>query len=98
MEYEIISFVTLKQGEYGTYLDMLKTRKEALTKAKDDCHLAIFSHSFAGTNSEFHFAIARALPGGLKDLDKDGRSLQSILNEQDGPMLRMNGRNILMLL
>jgi hypothetical protein len=83
-EYEIVNFITLKQGQYGTFLDMMKTRKDALTSAKDGRNITIYNHSFSGVNNEFDFVQVRSLTGGLKDLDKQNTPLAKILNEQVG--------------
>ena len=81
----VVSFITLKPGAYGTYLSMMQTRKEALTKAKDGRNFQVFNHSFAGTNNEFSFVYVSDLVGGLKDMDTDNTPLAKIMNDQIGP-------------
>lgn len=83
IEYEIVSFITVRQGQYGTYLEMMQTRKDALTKAKDGRNISVYNHSFSGT-TEFNFVAVSSLPGGLKDMDKPQTPLAKILNEQVG--------------
>lgn len=85
VEYQVVHFITVKQGQYGTYLDLMKTRKEALTKAKEGSwNISVYNHSFAGTNNEFDFVAVSTLNDGLKGMDKQRTPLAKILNEQIG--------------
>ena len=86
LEWSIISFITLNGGTASTYQQLLKTRVDALTKAKDGRSFAIYAHSFAGRDNEHNYVNVSPLKGGLKDLDAQlFVPMSKILNDNIGP-------------
>lgn len=84
-EWSTLAFVTLHGGTINTYQQLLKTRMEALGKAKDSRNTAVYAHSFAGRDNEHNYAFVSALRGGLKDLDSPPAPLNKVLTDQIGP-------------
>ncbi len=84
-DWTVVTFITLNPNSTGTYESMMKTRKDALTKAKDGRNYQVFSHSFSGRDDEFSYAVAADLKGGLKELDTDLTPLAKVLGDQVGP-------------
>lgn len=85
-EWSVLTFITLNGGTNSSYQQLLKTRVEALTKAKDGRSFAIYAHSFAGRDNEHNYVNVSPLKGGLKDLDMQlFPPISKILNDNIGP-------------
>lgn len=85
VEWSTVTFISLNGGTASTYQQILKTRVDALGKAKDSRSYAIYSHSFAGRDSEHNYVNVSPLKGGLKDLDNTTTPINKIISDMLGP-------------
>lgn len=85
VEWSTVAFISLNGSTASTYQKMMKTRVEALGKAKDSRSYAIYSHSFSGRDGEHNYVSVTPLKGGLKDLDTPTAPIYKILSDILGP-------------